>query len=149
MGTSGKASDENFLEMTIILSFGSLDSILPICSNQLNKLSSRGVYLISCYFTVDWIISIFRDTIWPLCPLKMYTITHTSTLIYQGSFCVCAQPMSRRRYTCNVVSQWLGAYTKWSLVYYIFFNAINALEWYLSLVLISQMVQMAAINALG
>ena len=36
--------------------------------------------------------------------------------LFQGSFCVWAQPM-RAMLQCNVVSHWLGAYTKWSLDY--------------------------------
>ena len=39
----------------------------------------------------------------------------TRGYLSQGSFCVCTQPM-REDFVCNVVSHWLGANTKWSLL---------------------------------
>ena len=46
--------------------------------------------------------------------LMVHTMWLISTL--QASFCQCTQPNERWRYiVSNIVSHWLGAYTKWSL----------------------------------
>ena len=39
------------------------------------------------------------------------------TAVLQGSFCVCVPGQREMMLHCNVISHWLGAYTKWSLVW--------------------------------
>ena len=57
---------------------------------------------------------------------KTMMINHKWPAVVQGLFCVCAQPMMLR---CHVVSHWLGAYIKWSLVLYEYFYAnINVIH---------------------